>query len=247
MADPARLYGLKALVTNAGSGIGEAAARTLIKHGARVLAADDLNSGVEQHYKSVRGIDGYSTNIVDPANMASLVGHAAAELGGLDIVINDYPISPSEPLADNDALKTLLAARRDQSIALAAAAMPFLQRSPAGRLVNVGIVRSLFAHEGNGAFAKAEADLADMTQRLGAEAGESGVTANYVQPGAIMTPASRELFRKDTGLRDACIAASAAKRLGEPIDIAKVVLFLASEDAAFVNGSGVSVDGGATG
>ena len=59
-----------------------------------------------------------------------------------------------------------------------------------------------------------------------------------------MTPVSRETFRKDTALRDFCIANSAAKRLGEPVDVAKVILFLASEDAAFVNGTGIVVDGG---
>jgi NAD(P)-dependent dehydrogenase (short-subunit alcohol dehydrogenase family) len=73
------------------------------------------------------------------------------------------------------------------------------------------------------------------------------VTANYVQPGAIMTPASRDVFKKDMALRDFCISASAARRLGEPVDVAKVVLFLASDDAAFVSGTGIVVDGGRTG
>ena len=59
-----------------------------------------------------------------------------------------------------------------------------------------------------------------------------------------MTPDSREVFRKDKALRDYCIASSAAKRLGDPVDVAKVVLFLASDDAVFVSGTGVSVDGG---
>ena len=59
-----------------------------------------------------------------------------------------------------------------------------------------------------------------------------------------MTPESREVFRKDTALRDFCIANSAAKRVGEPVDVAKVVLFLASDDAMFVSGTGIWVDGG---
>ncbi len=61
-----------------------------------------------------------------------------------------------------------------------------------------------------------------------------------------MTPTSREVFRKNKDLRDYCIANSAARRLGEPVDIAKVVLFLASDDAVFVSGSGIAVDGGRT-
>jgi NAD(P)-dependent dehydrogenase (short-subunit alcohol dehydrogenase family) len=88
--------------------------------------------------------------------------------------------------------------------------------------------------------------LAELTTALASETGEFGITANYGQPGAIMTPTSREAFKKDMALRDFCIAHSAAHRLGEPIDVAKVVLFLASDDAAFVNGTGVVVDGGRT-
>jgi NAD(P)-dependent dehydrogenase (short-subunit alcohol dehydrogenase family) len=59
-----------------------------------------------------------------------------------------------------------------------------------------------------------------------------------------MTPVSRDVFRKDMELRDFCIKSSAAQRLGEPVDIAKVVLFLASDDATFVSGTGITVDGG---
>ena len=83
-----------------------------------------------------------------------------------------------------------------------------------------------------------------FARALAAETGDSGITANYVQPGAIMTAVSREVFRKDKSLRDSCIAGSAAKRLGEPVDVAKVVLFLASDDAVFVSGTGIAVDGG---
>ncbi len=80
---------------------------------------------------------------------------------------------------------------------------------------------------------------------LASELGPDGITVNYVQPGAIMTPASRRVFKEDKDLRDYCIGRSAARRLGEPVDVAKVALFLASDDAVFVSGSGVVVDGGA--
>ncbi len=62
-----------------------------------------------------------------------------------------------------------------------------------------------------------------------------------------MTPTSRDVFKKDQTLRDFCIKNSAARRLGEPVDVAKVALFLASDDAAFVNGTGIAVDGGRSG
>jgi NAD(P)-dependent dehydrogenase (short-subunit alcohol dehydrogenase family) len=86
-----------------------------------------------------------------------------------------------------------------------------------------------------------------LTARLATEAGQHGINVNYIQPGAIMTPDSRRMFKKDKALRDFCIGYSAAKRLGEPIDIAKVALFLATDDSVFVSGTGIVVDGGRSG
>lgn len=245
MADPLRLYGLKALICNAGGGIGEASARTLVKHGAAVLAVDTMNSGVEQHFKSVKGIDGFSANLTDATRMPALVEEAVERLGGIDILINDFPLQADAPLVDgNDKLKDLIEIRSGLIMSICRSALPHLQKSPAGRIINIGFLRSVFAAGGAGSFAKSEQELAALTTALATETGEFGITANYVQPGAIMTPTSREVFRKDKALRDFCIANSAARRLGEPVDVAKVVLFLASDDAAFVNGTGVVVDGG---
>jgi len=245
MGEPLRLYGLKALVTSGRSGIGEAVARTLAKHGAQVLAVDGANSGVEQHFRSVKGIEGYSTNLTDPARMPALVEAAIEKLGGIDILVNDFPLQPKAPLPDGDAsLETLLESRAALVTSLCRSALPRLKKSPSGRIVNIGFLRSVFAENGAQAYRQAEQNLAALTRALGAETGEFGITANYVQPGAIMTPVSREVFRKNKALRDFCIAGSAARRLGEPVDLAKVVLFVASEDAAFVNGTGIRVDGG---
>lgn len=247
MADPLRLYGLRALVTSGGSGIGEAVARTLVKHGAKVLAVDTVNSGVDHTYRSVKGIDGLACNLRDPSAMGAIIKDARDKLGGIDILVTEFPLQPETPLGDGDAgLERLLEARQGLVEALCQAALPHLRKSPAGRIINIGFLRSLFAENGKEAFAAAEEDLAALTRKLGADTGEHGVTANYIQPGAVMTPTSREVFRKDKALRDYCIAASAARRLGEPVDIAKVVLFFASGDSAFVSGTGIRVDGGSS-
>ena len=247
MADPLRLYGMKALVTSATGGVGEAVARTLIKHGAEVLAVDDPKSGVEQHFASVRGIHGLPREFNDPDRIPALVEEAAGKLGALDILVNDFPLAPETPIGDDEAgLDMLLRRRAELIMATCRSALPFLKKSPAGRIINMGFLRSAFAANARSASQKAERDLAAISRALAAETGSSGITANYVQPGAIMTPESREMFRKDKTLRDYCISTSAAKRLGEPVDVAKVVLFLASDDAVFVSGTGVAVDGGRT-
>ncbi len=245
MGEPLRLYGLNALVLHAGGGIGEAIARTLIKHGATVIAVDSKNSGVEQHFASVKGITGMTAALTDPDGIPALVEEAAKKLGGIDILVNDFPLQPDVPIEQADArLDQLLQARAMLTMEACRAALPHIKRSPAGRIINIGFLRSCFAAGGGGASARAEQDLADLTRALAAETGEFGITANYIQPGAVMTPASREVFRKDKSLRDYCIGGSAARRLGEPVDVAKVALFLASDDAVFVSGTGIAVDGG---
>ena len=248
MGEPLRLYGLNALVLNAADGIGEAIARTLVKRGATVIAADTANSGVEQHFRSVRGVTGKVAKLTDADSLAQLVDEAAKKLGSLDIVVNDFLLRQDAPLSRvDDKFKALLQQRASLIMASCRAALPYLKSSPSGRIINMGFLRSFFAADGSDAAAKAEQDLANLTRALAAETGEFGITANYIQPGGVMTPESRETFRKNPGLRDFCIKASAARRLGEPVDIAKVALFLASDDAVFVSGTGIAVDGGRAG
>lgn len=245
MDEPLRLYGMKALVTSAATGIGEAVARTLAKHGASVLAVDEANSGVERHFASVKGVDGFAAGLRDATRMPALIEDAVERLGALDILINEFSLDPPAPLAEGDtALDALLESRANLVMSICRSALTHLKKSPAGRIVNMGFLRSAFAADAGVAFSRAEQDLAALTRALAAETGKFGITANYVQPGAIMTPSSRELFRKNKPLRDFCIEGSAAHRLGEPVDVAKVVLFLASDDAVFVSGTGVTVDGG---
>jgi NAD(P)-dependent dehydrogenase (short-subunit alcohol dehydrogenase family) len=248
MAEPLRLYGLNALVLNSADGIGEAIARTLVKHGATVIAADTANSGVEQHFRSVKGVTGKVANLTDPDALAKLVGEVAAKLGSLDIIVNDFLFRQEAPVSRvDDKFKALLQQRANLIMTACRAALPHLKKSPSGRIINLGFLRSFFAVEGGDAVARAQQDLANLTRALAAETGEFGITANYIQPGGVMTPESRDTFRKNPGLRDFCIKASAAKRLGEPVDVAKVALFLASDDAVFVSGTGIAVDGGRAG
>jgi NAD(P)-dependent dehydrogenase (short-subunit alcohol dehydrogenase family) len=247
MSDPLRLYGLNALVLNGGSGIGEATARTLIRHGATVVAVDSKNSGVERYFSAVKGITGLAAGLADVEQIPGLVQEAVDHMGGIDILINEFPLSFEMPMdASAERLESLLQSRATLTMSACRAALAYLKKSPAGRIVNMGFLRSCFAADAEEASNRAEQDLKKLTSALAVEIGEFGITANYVQPGGVMTPDSRDVFRKDKTLRDHCINRSAARRLGEPVDIAKVVLFLASDDAGFVSGTGIVVDGGRT-
>ena len=246
MAEPLRLYGLKAVVTGAGSGIGEATARTLIKHGAEVLAIDSPNSAITTQFESVRGIIGMAIDMLAADAAAKVADAADTELGNLDILICNVMPPVEAPIndGDNGSLEQLIQRKQQLVDDICRLCLPMMQASPAGRIVILGFVRSIFGKDGSESFAKSTAAIADFTARLASEAGKYGVNANYIQPGAVMTPESRRVFSNDKDLRDFCIQRSAAKRLGEPIDIAKVVLFLSTDDSVFVSGTGIVVDGG---
>ncbi len=246
MADALRLFGLRAVVTGAGSGIGEAIVRTLVKHGAEVLAIDSLNSGIETHFKGVRGVRGSPIDI-NAADAATKLGElAASELGVVDIIICNLVPNNEEPISDGDdeALTRLVSRKNDLVEGICQQLLPMMKSSPAGRIIVLGFNRSVFAKDGTDSYAKSEAAIAELTRRLASETAEYGINANYIQLGAIMTPESRRVFNNDKELRDFCIQRSAAKRLGEPVDVAKVALFLATDDSVFVSGTGIVVDGG---
>lgn len=247
MADALRLFGLKAVVTSAASGIGEAVVRTLIKQGAEVLAVDSANSGIDTHFKSVRGVHSAIVDLNAADVAEQLAGVASEELGLVDILVCNLDFRIDAPIADgeDEALKALIQRRDERVAAICEHILPLMKNSPAGRIIVLGFNRSLFAVDGNDGYAKSEATIARLIRRLAAETAEFGINVNYIQPGAIMTPSSRRVFNNDKALRDYCIARSAAKRLGEPVDIAKVVLFLATDDSVFVSGAGIVADGGA--
>ena len=202
MAEPPRLYGLKAIVTQAGSGIGEAIVRLLVKHGADVLAVDDANSNVERLFSKVKGANGVVANYRDPRILPSLIDDAMKSLGSLDILVNDFAVHPDKPVpASNDTLQAMLDRRAELTLGLCRAALPYMKRSPAGRIVNIGYVRSAFAVDAAAAAAKAEQNLAALTRALAAETAAFGITANYVQPGGIMTPRARDIFKRDKALK----------------------------------------------
>ena len=249
MANALRLFGLRAVITGAASGIGEAIVRTLVKHGAEVLALDSTNSGIETHFSSVRGVRGATVDLNAPDVAARIGELAATELGVVDIVICNFSLFADAPISDgdDDALARIVARKNDLVEGICAQLLPLMKSGPAGRIIILGFNRSVFSQDGSEAYAKSEAAIAELTRRLAAETAQFGINANYIQLGAIMTPESRRVFNNDKDLRDFCIKRSAAKRLGEPVDIAKVALFLATDDSVFVSGTGIVVDGGSSG
>ena len=226
MSDAKRLFGLRAVVTGAVGGIGEAIVRILVKQGAEVLAVDSANTNIETHFKAVRGVRGAIVDLqaIDAATRLDDAEFLRGEIG--------------------EALDKLVTRQNGLVVSIAEKFVPMMKSSPAGRIVIIGLNRSVFSQQGEKSYAEANASLGEVTARLAEKTAPFGINVNYIQIGSVMTPESRRVFNKDKALRDYCIRRSAARRLGEPVDVAKVALFLATDDSVFVSGSAVIADGG---
>jgi 3-oxoacyl-[acyl-carrier protein] reductase len=246
MSDAKRLFGLRAVVTGAVGGIGEAIVRILVKQGAEVLAVDSANTNIETHFKSVRGVRGAIVDLQAVDAATRLADLAAEELGVVDIVVCNFNLQAEVPINDDDreALDKLVTRKNNLVVSIAEKFVPMMKSSPAGRIVIIGLNRSVFSQQGEKSYAEANASLGEVTARLAEKTAPFGINVNYIQLGSVMTPESRRVFNKDKALRDFCIRRSAARRLGEPVDVAKVALFLATDDSVFVSGCAVIADGG---
>lgn len=249
MSERLRLFGMHAVVTGAAGSIGEAIVRTLLKQGASVLAIDSINSGVDHLFANVKGVSTASLDVTSAQQNEELKTIVADAFDVVDIVICNLETRIDAPLSDNDpeGLKRLLSLKSEQVAGICLPLIPLMHKSPAGRIVILGHDRSVFALDGGAACARAESALAHQVSQLALECAPHGINVNYIQPGAIMTSHNRRIYKTDIEFRDYCIGRSSAKRLGEPVDIAKVALFLSTDESVFVSGTGIRVDGGISG
>lgn len=247
MDNDQRLHQMRAVVTGGATGIGEAIARVFLQHGAQVLTVDLPDSGVEQKYARINGIEGRVLDVATDDAPDALVALAKEVLGGVDILVNNAGISASQTVekSSDELWDNVMANNLRPVFRLSRALLPMLKKSPAGRVINLGSIYSIFGQAGLSAYSASKHAIAGLTKSMASEVGKHGITVNYIQPGAIMTDMTREPFRQYPEARDYWIRKASVGRLGEPLDVAKVALFLATDDAAFVTGTGIVVDGGA--
>ena len=197
MSEALRLFGTRAIVTSAADGIGEAIVRIFAKQGADVIAVDRSDSGIDSRFKSLKNITPLTGSLLDSDSAKAVVDEARKTLGGLDVIVNNGFLQPKTPLGDADTseLDALLERRIRSFSLLARAALPHLEKSPAGRIINIGCLRSAFTIDGAKGFRRSEQALAELTSALAVDAGPMGTNATYIQPGAVMTPASRRVLK----------------------------------------------------
>lgn len=231
-----RLDGRAALVTGAGSGIGLATARRLTADGARVLTTDRAGK-----------VD-IVADVTEAGVNARLVDEAARRLGRLDIVVACAGITGMQMLDghDDEFFDRMMAVNVTAVFRLMRDALPLLKASPHGRIILIGSVMSSFGEAGMAAYSASKHAVLGMAKSVAAEVGAYGITVNCIQPGAIDTPMTAPAFSAMPAFKQRWIDKAALGRLGQPEDIADVAAFLASDDARFMSGHGLFVDGGAT-
>jgi 2-hydroxycyclohexanecarboxyl-CoA dehydrogenase len=243
-----RLEGRTALVTGGASGIGAATARRLAAEGARVAVGDlDVDCA-----RAVAGeIDGVATelDVADTASVGRAVAAATEALGPVDLLVNNagtdrfaFFVNTDEALWD-----LVLAVNLRGVLACTHAVLPTMHER-GGVIVNVASEAGRVGSQGSATYSAAKAGVIGFTKAIARESARFGVRCNAVAPGPIETPllssAPEQLGELGARLKQGMIDATAVRRIGEPDEVAAVIVFLASDDASYVTGQTVNVSGG---
>lgn len=246
-----RVKGKTVLITGAGSGMGAASARLLADEGANVLVTDIRGDAAETVAAGIRDRGGEAQGqVLDatrPDQWQAAVERALALWGGIDVLVNNAGL-PGEPISWEEAtlegLNRMMALNMDSQFLGIKAVTPHMK--PGSSIVNFSSIAGLVCfpnlHPGYGASKGANRLLSKCAA---VDFAARGIRVNSVHPGLIRTPQSEYLF-DDPAVVEAVLARIPLGRPGAPEDVAKVVLFLASDNSAYMTGAELVVDGGYT-
>ena len=238
------LTGRSALVTGASRGIGREIAKALAGAGAKVacVATNEelLNSLVAEIGGGAIVI---KCDVSKPAEIDAAVEKAASAFGGLDILVNNAGVTRDNLLLriKEEDWDTVLDTNLKAPYLFIKAAGRHLMRSKAGRVVNISSVAGILGNAGQANYASSKAGLIALTKTAARELGSRAVCVNAVAPGFIKTDMAAKV---DPKVIEGVVSSLPLKRLGEASEIASAVLFLASDQAAYITGQVLVVDGG---
>ncbi len=238
------LTGRRALVTGASGGIGEAIARALHARGALV----GLHGTRREKLEALAGELGTNAFAL-PADLGNreavkaLAESATTTLGGVDILVNNAGVTRDGlfvRMSDED-WDQVLEVNLTSAVLLARALTHPMMRQRHGRILNITSVVAVTGNPGQANYCAAKAGMIGFTKSLAQEVATRGITVNCIAPGFIATPMTDRLNEKQ---REAIMAAIPARRMGEPADIAATAVYLASDEATYVTGQTIHVNGG---
>jgi 3-oxoacyl-[acyl-carrier protein] reductase len=234
----------KALVTGATGGLGGAIARTLHARGATVTISGTRNEALEALAAELGGrVHIQACNLSDKDAVEALIPAAEAAMGGLDILVNNAGVTKDNLFMrmKDEEWETVMAVNLTASFRLMRAAVKGMMRRRYGRIVSIGSVVGTTGNPGQGNYAASKAGLIGMSKALAAEIASRNITVNVVAPGFIESPMTDVLNDKQ---KQAILGSVPMGRLGTGADVAAAVLYLASEEAGYMTGQTLHVNGG---
>jgi 3-oxoacyl-[acyl-carrier protein] reductase len=238
------LVGRTALVTGATGGIGGAIAKALHAQGAKVAISGTRREVLDALAQELgERVHVLPCNLADSAAVEALVPAAEAAMGQLDILLANAGITRDNlfvQLRDQD-WDEVINVNLTATFRLARAAAKLMMRKRFGRIIAITSVVGVTGNPGQANYTASKAGLIGMIKSLGAEYAKRNVTANCIAPGFIKTPMTDALNEKQ---REAILARVPAARLGTPEDVAAAAVYLASNEAAYVTGQTIHVNGG---
>jgi 3-oxoacyl-[acyl-carrier protein] reductase len=238
------LSGKRALVTGASGGIGGAITRNLHAEGAAVALSGTRTEALEALAEELgENAHVVAADLSQPDEAGKLAATAEAEMGGLDILVNNAGLARDNlamRIKDED-WQSVLDVNLGAAFRLSRACLRGMMKQRWGRIISITSIVGVTGNAGQANYAASKAGMIGMSKSIAAEVASRGITVNCIAPGFIVT-AMTDALKDDQ--RDALLRAIPAGRLGEVDDVAAGVVFLASDEAAYVTGQTLHVNGG---